>query len=242
MLHTRPTAFYKVNRDSETLLANEAKWASRLCRLTTSPHLLYSIIILIILSLYMIQLSNPERIRPHMRHVVGVNRSKYICGASQQEAQSLGCEFDVYVNEWLPASCYDRQVAEVSESNLSDLYPIAAGRTTFPIFWDSSMEEPASVEDVMLAAFINIENGFSTHFYIAWEYHRAHCLHLWRLASSAMHRVQQGERNVGLYYKAADQEHVWHCNKLIAEGDDRNPDVIANITPGIGKCVIFHSS
>ncbi|KAK2002411.1 hypothetical protein LX36DRAFT_730298 [Colletotrichum falcatum] len=240
MLHIRPTLSHKEKEDSKILSAEKSKWASRLYRLATSLYFLYSITITIVLSLYTIQLSNQENFRSHMLHV-GVNRSKSLCGASYEEAQSLGCAFDVYVNEWLPPSCYNREVAELSESNSSDLYPIAAGRNAFPVFWDSAMDEPASVKDVMLAAFDNVKNGYRIHFFLEWEYHRAHCLHLWRLILSAMQRVQQGERNVGLYYKAADPKHVWHCNKLIAEADNRDPDRITDLVPSIGRCIIFNS-
>ncbi|KAK2040787.1 hypothetical protein LZ31DRAFT_473761 [Colletotrichum somersetense] len=242
MLHTTPASSHRVREDSEVLLADKAKWAGCLYRLATSLHFLYSIIIMIVLSLYIIQLSNQENFRSHVLDFVGVNRSKSLCGTSQEEAQSLGCAFDVYVNEWLPPSCYDREVADLSESNSSDLYPIAAGRTAFPVFSDSTMDEPSLVQDVMLAAFDNVENGYRNHFFLEWEYHRTHCLHLWRLASSAIQRVQQGERKVGLYYKAADPKHVWHCNKLIAEADNRNPDKITDLVPGIGRCVILRSS
>lgn len=144
-------------------------------------------------------------------------------------------------SEWLPASCYDRAVAEVSESNLSDLYPAAAGRTTFPLFWDQAMIKPATLEDVMLAAFENIENGFQIEFYTAWEFHRAHCLHLWRLTVSALEQLDRGKRNVGVYYKSVSPEHAWHCNRFIVDGDTRDPDKITSIAPGVGKCVVLNS-
>ncbi|TDZ61880.1 hypothetical protein CTRI78_v004019 [Colletotrichum trifolii] len=161
------------------------------------------------------------------------------CGASQKEARLKGCVFDVYVNEWLPSSCYDRAVVEKSESNSTDLYPAATGRTTFPIYWDAAMSKRATLEDVMLAAFDNIENSSPTDFYLAWEFHRAHCLHLWRLAVSALRRLDSGEKRVGLYYKSADPEHVWHCNKMMIKGDTRDVDDMTSIRPGIGRCTML---
>ncbi|KAJ0165678.1 hypothetical protein CTA2_10391 [Colletotrichum tanaceti] len=174
------------------LLASEIECApsrNRLRRLITSPHFLYSTTIVIILGLYLFQLNVQESPRPY-KPPAKVDGTERVCGASQEEARSLGCEFDVYVYQWLPPSCYDRPVAEKSESNSSDLYPAAAGRTTFPLFWDPDMVKPATLEDAMLAAFENIENGFAIEFYTAWEYHRAHCLHLWRLSGLESPKTQ----------------------------------------------------
>ncbi|TEA18234.1 hypothetical protein C8034_v011479 [Colletotrichum sidae] len=151
----------------------------------------------------------------------------------------MGCVFDVYVNEWLPPPCYDRAVAEKSESNTTDLYPAATGRTTFPLYWDVAMSEPATLKDVMLAAFDNVDSSSPTEFYLAWEYHRAHCLHLWRLAVSALRRLDSGEESVGVYYKSADPEHAWHCNKIVIMGDTRGVDDITSLAPGIGRCTML---
>ncbi|KZL80726.1 hypothetical protein CI238_11353 [Colletotrichum incanum] len=238
----RPTLPCNFDEDVEALVATKTQSASRrkLRCLVTSPYFLYLTTIITILSLYGIQLSDQDSLWSHMPPA-RLDGIESMCGASAEEARSMGCVFDVYVNEWLPALCYDRAVAEMSESNSSDLYPAAAGRTTFPLFWDSAMVKPATLEDVMLTAFNNIENGFNIDFYTAWEYHRAHCLHLWRLTVSALQRIDRGEKNVGVYYKSASPEHVWHCNKFILKGDTRDPDDITSITPGIGKCVVLNS-
>ncbi|KZL64631.1 hypothetical protein CT0861_07512 [Colletotrichum tofieldiae] len=237
-----PTLHRKVSEAREALIASKIQCASRskLRCLVTSPYLLFSATIIIILGLYAIQLSARQNLWSLMPPV-RIDGNKSMCGSSQEEARSMGCVFDVYVNEWLPGSCYDRAVAEVSESNSSDLYPAAAGRTTFPLFWDSAMTKPATLEDVMLAAFENVDNGFDIDFYTAWEFHRAHCLHLWRLTVSALQRLDRGEKTVGVYHKSASSQHAWHCNKFIVEGDARDPDKITSITPGIGKCVTLNS-
>ncbi|WQF90460.1 hypothetical protein CDEST_15474 [Colletotrichum destructivum] len=232
---------YALNEDDEAVVATEKQYASRskLRCVVTSPHFLYSTIIIVTLSLYIIQPSAQENLRSHMPPL-RIDGIKPMCGASQAEARSMGCVFDVYVNEWLPAACFDRAVAEVSESNSSDLYPAAAGRTSFPLFWDKAMARPATLEDVMLAAFENVANGFKINFYTAWDFHRAHCLHLWRLTVSAVQRLDRGEKDVGVYYKSASPEHAWHCNKLIVEWDTRDPDKISTLNPGIGDCVILN--
>ncbi|WQF87902.1 hypothetical protein CDEST_12916 [Colletotrichum destructivum] len=200
----------------------------------TSPHFYYSITILLILSVCIIQFTSQHHLRSYLPPSDGPSP---LCGSSPEEARAIGCTFDVYVNGWLPAACYDRAVAEQSESNSSDLHTSATGRTTFPVYWDEGMTEPATLEDVMLAAFENGEDGYNVRFHTVWEYHRAHCLHLWRLAASALQRLSEGKRDVGVYYKAASPEHVWHCNKVIIEGDARSPEKKDTITPGIGRCV-----
>ncbi|WQF86415.1 hypothetical protein CDEST_11429 [Colletotrichum destructivum] len=238
----RPTRSCRFQEDDNSLPASGIQCVScnKLRCLITSPHFLYSTTIIILLGLYIFQLGARGNLRSYTPSTK-INRTQTICGASQEEARSMGCVFDVYVNEWLPASCYDRAVAEVSESNLSDLYPAAAGRSTFPLFWDQAMVKRATVEEVMLAAFENIENGFQIEFYTAWEFHRAHCLHLWRLTVSALQQLDRGKRNVGVYYKSVSPEHAWHCNRFIVEGDTRDPDKITSIAPGVGKCVVLNS-
>jgi hypothetical protein len=138
---------------------------------------------------------------------------------------------------WLPAACYDGAVAQMSESNASDSSPSDGGSTSFPIYWHEEMTRRASLEDVMTAAVINGEHGNSVKLHAAWEYHRAHCLHLWRLGVSASDRLARGERNVGVYYNVASPEHVKHCNGVIAGAHDREPNKLATFTPGVAHCI-----
>ncbi|TEA12846.1 hypothetical protein C8034_v005583 [Colletotrichum sidae] len=208
---------------------------SKLRALSTSLHLYYLVVLLFTFAFFI----NYARSSCHISQnlvLATASRHRPSCGSSPLEARALGCVFDIYVNGWLPAACYDRAVAEQSESNSSDLYPSAAGRATFPIFWDAEMTAPATLDDVELAAFENGEDGFNVRFHIAWDYHRAHCLHLWRLAASALQRLSQGDRDVSVYNKVASPEHAWHCNKVIIEGDGREPTKNDTITPGIGRC------
>ena len=128
-------------------------------------------------------------------------------------------------------------MAEHSESNSSDLYPMAGGKTTFPIYWDEEMTQRATLEDLWTAAFVNGEDGYIVRFHIAYDYHRAHCLHMYRQAAGAAERLAKGERNVGVYWKVASGEHAWHCSKIIIDGDGRAPSKKDIITPGVGRCV-----
>ncbi|KAK3935757.1 hypothetical protein QBC46DRAFT_421361 [Diplogelasinospora grovesii] len=210
----------------------------RLGAILTSAHLYYCIIIFLLVGLYIRDLTAFSRW--HSRLSTPPTPSEDLpplCGASPEEARALGCVFDVYVNGWLPAACYDKAVAEMSESNDTDLFPAAGGRTTYPIYWDEEFTKRATLEDVEAAAFANGEDGFNVRFHIAYDYHRAHCLHLWRLTASAAERLVRGERAVGVYYKAASPEHAWHCSKIIIEGDGRDPNKKDRITPGVGRCV-----
>ncbi len=142
---------------------------------------------------------------------------------------------------WLPATCYDRAVVQQSESNSSELYPAAGGLSPWPIYWDKEMTRRAELDDLMAAAFTNDKHGYkpglNIQFHIAYDFHRAHCLHMWRLGVNAADRLTKGERNVGIYWKVASRDHAWHCTKIIIEGDGRDPSSYDTITPGIGRCV-----
>ncbi|KAH8879238.1 hypothetical protein GQ53DRAFT_834299 [Thozetella sp. PMI_491] len=216
-------------------------WVRRSCyAVFTSPHLYYLTAIFFLLGLYASPITSQWRFgsrpapvpAPHVRP---------LCGKSVKEAVALGCTFDFYSDVWLPAMCYDRTVVEQSESNLTELYPLAGGLSPFPIYWDKEMTKLATVEDVMETAFINDKHGYkpdlNIEFHIDYGYHRAHCLHMWRLGVNAADRLTKGERNVAIYWKVASRAHAWHCSKIIIEGDYRDPSSYDTMTPGIGRCV-----
>ncbi|KAH8585851.1 hypothetical protein B0O99DRAFT_529895 [Bisporella sp. PMI_857] len=200
----------------------------------TSVHLYYSLIIIIIIALYMTQrvtrfeLSSPP---------TPFSSLPLLCGSTSSEALAMGCVFDVYITGWLPAACYDPAVAELSQNNMSDSLSLSGRSIAFPIYWDEEMTRKASLEDVMTAAVVNGEDRYSNKFHTAWEYHRAHCLHLWRLGVSAAERLARGERSIGVYYNVASPEHVEHCKGVISGAHSREPTKYATITPGVVHCI-----
>ncbi|KAH8585849.1 hypothetical protein B0O99DRAFT_529900 [Bisporella sp. PMI_857] len=208
----------------------------RLRSILTSVHLYYLSIIIFFFTLYMTQRISQNRVRLSSPPMPTSNLP-LLCGSTPSEALAMGCVFDSYVIGWLPAACYDPAVAKLSQNNTSDSLSLAGGSTAFPIYWDEEMTRKASLEDFRGGALVNGENGSTIRLYTAWENHRAHCLHVWRLGVSAAERLAKGERNVGVYYKAASPEHVEHCIRVIVGGGDQEHAKTATFTPGVSRCV-----
>jgi len=204
------------------------------------PHTYYlaSIFIITSLSLAIIAIILNSRIGDENIHLPPVPNDDLppLCGSSPSEARAMGCTFDIFVNGWMPAACYDRYVASDSESSSSYLAPEAAGASTFPVYWDQNFTKPATHEDLEIAAFQNGEEGVDAKFYTVYDYHRAHCMHLWRLSGSAVERMAKGEKGVGVYYKVASYEHTVHCNKVIVDRE-KDPGKTDTIIPGVCRCV-----
>ncbi|MCJ1447900.1 MAG: hypothetical protein MMC23_008412 [Stictis urceolatum] len=200
----------------------------------------YTVLAVMIISLLCttaLALQAHSQSRERLRHVPTPDaKLPPLCGNSPEEAHALGCTFDVYVNGWMPAACYDRLVAADSESNSSVLAPGLAGDHVFPIYYDKNFTKPATMAELQKAAFVNQEEGEDAKFYTTYGYHRAHCMHLWRLSGSAMERASKGELGIGIYYKLASYEHTIHCNTVILTYDE-DPNAVDTIIPGVCRCV-----
>jgi hypothetical protein len=127
-------------------------------------------------------------------------------------------------------------MADLSENRSSDLFSLTGEGATFPVYWDEKMTRQASLEEYMTAAVVNGEDG-DIRFYTSWDFHRAHCLHVWRLIVSAAERMAKGEKNLAVYYEAASAGHVEHCSQIIMDGDNPERDEGPSFfKPSVGRC------
>ncbi|MCJ1383296.1 hypothetical protein MMC17_006409 [Xylographa soralifera] len=160
-----------------------------------------------------------------------------LCGSSPSEALALNCTWISLINCWLPSACTDPSVLAPAEFSSGPLAENAThDASTIPLYWDSAFTIPATLADVQKAAFANGEEDSNVMLYTVYDYHRAHCMYLWRLSTVAFERVAKGEKGVGVFFKGASQEHTEHCVEAVYEykeqGGMRN-----EIVPGVGRCV-----
>lgn len=128
---------------------------------------------------------------------------------------------------WTPPACLDEEVYADVTSDLSELAP-SRGAGTWPWWRYENRTEPLEQSSGVLKSY---DGPWSNHFY-----HRAHCLYLWRIMHKAAQRVIAGEKEVYVYSKAAQWEHVVHCNILLNDLDMAFSDYVRAVRV-IGHCV-----
>jgi hypothetical protein len=108
------------------------------------------------------------------------------CGSTPTEARALGCVYDVMMQDWTPAECYD--------SILTEKY-LASNNWTW---WaDSGAERAMSDEEIAL--------GEHSVVYVAQDYHVKHCIFAWEKFVRAF-RTQSP-----LITELISYDHVLHC-------------------------------
>jgi len=149
------------------------------------------------------------------------------CGSNFEEAEAAGCIFDIMTFAWTPPACLDEEVYTDVTSDLSELAP-TRGAGTWPWWRFENRTEPLVQSSEVLKSY---DGPWSDTFY-----HRAHCLYLWRIMHKAAQRVIAGQKEVYVYSKAAQWEHVVHCNKLLNDLDMAFSDHVRAVRV-IGHCV-----
>lgn len=149
------------------------------------------------------------------------------CGETFEDAKAAGCIFDVMTFAWTPPACLDEQVHRdviSAESELAETH----GAGIYPWWRDYNRTEPLEQLPEVLS---DTERPWTDN-----HYHRAHCLYLWRIMHRATTRVINGEKEVYVYSKAAEWEHVIHCNKLL-NMVDKPPSDLSRAKRVVGHCV-----
>lgn len=155
------------------------------------------------------------------------------CGNTFEEAERVGCKFDVMTFVYTPPACYDEEMAQNAVDDASEL-ALSRATGTWPWWRYENHTEPLEQSVEVLSSTVPV-----------WTnnvYHRAHCLYLWRVSHRAMTRVAEGQPGgVYVYQKMTDWAHVVHCNKLL-NNMEKPEDWPAQAVKKIGTCVRLDSS
>jgi hypothetical protein len=126
------------------------------------------------------------------------------CGASTDEALSLGCQFVEMAAAWLPSICIDKSLS--AEFDRSGPGP----NGTWSYYSDASLQHPLTVGQVSLLA------NTQALFYSTWEWHVKHCTFQWRLD----YRRRWLKTVVEPRYD--HESHVTHCEGIFLSARDKS--------------------
>lgn len=135
------------------------------------------------------------------------------CGSTPDEARAAGCVFDVMMQLWTPAKCYD--------GNLSERF-LAAGKWTW---WaDAGATKVISDEDM--------KKGEHDRVYVSADYHKSHCIFAWEKLVRALRNQSP------LIEQLISVDHAMHCqHKTLAAIDAKG----AIAPKGYTKCADYET-
>ncbi|KAK7966559.1 uncharacterized protein PG986_000836 [Apiospora aurea] len=132
-------------------------------------------------------LVNPDQEQHRVNITTGA--TYLICGNSTQEARSRGCRYDVLLNNWVPAPCYDADfVAEYEEDGSSAAYR------------DEALTQRIEPGGEAL--------GELEFYYTSRRDHVNHCAVMWRKQFA-----QLFERRAAFDSVISDPFHMEHCSQ-----------------------------
>jgi len=117
------------------------------------------------------------------------------CGSNYKEARELGCVYDVMMQLWMPAACYDGVLSErfLNEGNWT---------------WWTDPENGITMPDEQM------RKGEHTVAFMLMDYHKMHCIF-------AMEKLVRALRNQwNLIPELVSYDHIVHCkHKTLARPD-----------------------
>ncbi|KAK5657211.1 hypothetical protein OQA88_3269 [Cercophora sp. LCS_1] len=131
----------------------------------------------------------------HQPHNLTTGATLHSCGNSATEAKSLGCKYDIFLNNWLPAPCYDEEwITEYRDDNSWGAYA------------DEKLTQrltPAEMED---------GRDF---YYTSLRDHINHCALMWNKQFWALY-----EERSALDTVIASPRHTEHCAQFLIDARD----------------------
>ncbi|OJJ42286.1 hypothetical protein ASPZODRAFT_137372 [Penicilliopsis zonata CBS 506.65] len=136
------------------------------------------------------------------------------CGSSWQEAKAMGCHYDVMASRWYSDECFD---AEVLEEML--LEP----QVNFTWYMDEQHTQEVPWELALSGEFEVL--------YPLYDFHKIHCLYLWRRLHHAV------LNNRPLDDDLLEYEHTVHCTRnLLTWPDPHVQEGLTTAHAGIPFC------
>lgn len=114
------------------------------------------------------------------------------CGGSWQEAEALGCHFDVMASRWYSPECFDQEALDAM---------LAEPQVNFTWYVDREHTAVVTREQALRGEFTKVwpDNAF----------HIKHCLYLWR----RLHRAIINNKPID--EDLFDYGHTLHCTRMI---------------------------
>ncbi|OLN87136.1 hypothetical protein CCHL11_08972 [Colletotrichum chlorophyti] len=133
----------------------------------------------------------PEGYTSDYRHNITTGRRHISCGNTTREAKARGCKYDILLNHWVPAACYDKESIEEYREDSS-----------WGAFADMNMTQRLTVEEMS-------ESDF---YWTSIRDHINHCAIMWRRQFYALF----GERRA-IDTVITSPGHTEHCSQYLMD-------------------------
>ncbi|KAK1760003.1 hypothetical protein QBC47DRAFT_357814 [Echria macrotheca] len=128
------------------------------------------------------------------------------CGNSWQEAKAYGCIYDVIASRWYAPECFDKESFDAMREEPG---------TNYTWFTDKEHTIPFPADAA--------ERGEFELLYPLYNFHKIHCLYLWRKMHHAL------LNNLPLDDDLMEEDHTIHCTKNLLTWPDPNVHEVASI-------------
>ncbi|KAJ0109996.1 hypothetical protein J7T55_014798 [Diaporthe amygdali] len=108
------------------------------------------------------------------------------CGSSASDARRLGCRFDIMSFSWLPPNCFDEELSH----DFDTIQP-------WQWFADAAGTQEIPKSEVLM--------GEAKSLFVSFQYHRTHCVFMWRKLHRALGAKGMVDSYIGGY------NHTVHC-------------------------------
>ncbi|KAL1866490.1 hypothetical protein Daus18300_006725 [Diaporthe australafricana] len=164
--------------------------------------LLWSVVILFFVDIPRASTAAAEQKEPSSgstgRYNITTNAHKLTCGNSIPEAKTLGCKYDLLLNNWVPEPCYDKEwLDEYKEDDSWGGYA------------DEAMTQRLSVEEM----------SERDHYWTSLRDHVNHCAMMWRKQFWALYEERKAFDTV-----ISSPGHTDHCSQFLIDVTDNSRD------------------
>lgn len=145
------------------------------------------------------------------RHNITTGARLLECGNSTQEAKSLGCQYDVLLNHWVPAPCIDH---DFLEEYMDD--------NSWVGYIDEALTQPISTVEEM---------SESEFYFTSLRDHINHCAMLWKKQFWVLYKEYTAFDTI-----IANPSHTDHCAFFLTEAKDVDLDQATRVEKGYAGC------
>lgn len=130
------------------------------------------------------------------RHNITSSARLLTCGTSVTSARALGCKYDILLNNWVPAPCYDQEFIDEYKDDDS---------------WGGYADE------AMTQKLKPGEMGEREYYWTSLRDHVNHCAMMWRKQFWVLYEERRAFDTV-----IASPGHTDHCAQFLVDAGDRN--------------------
>jgi len=158
------------------------------------------------------------------------------CGEkhSNEEARAMGCSYDVLLNAWVPAPCFDNEYVHppLSSSN-STLLTQLPKRFVVEYLDDFSSTAYADIELTQPLKSIDemVEANGGKHYYTSKRDHVNHCATLWKKQFWVLFEERKAKDTF-----MVNGGHTDHCATYLMQAADMDQSVATRVDVGFAGC------